>query len=54
MEQKPYINEFKFTPSIISSNDPKKDFKILRYNIDRNQDLIGKLERGAYRLSILY
>ena len=41
-------NEFKFTPGIISSNDPKKDFKILRYNIDRNQDLIGKLERGAY------
>ena len=48
MEQKPYNNEFKFTPGIISSNDPKKDFKILRYNIDRNQDLIGKLERGAY------
>ena len=28
--------------------DPKKDFKILEYTMDRNQDLIGKLERGAY------
>ena len=48
MEQKPYKKTFKFTPGVISSNDAKKDFKILRYNIDRNQDLIGKLERGAY------
>ncbi len=48
MEQKPYNNEFKFVPGVISTDDPKKDFKILRYNIDRNQDLIGKLERGAY------
>ena len=48
MEQKPYKKTFKFTPGVISSNDSKKDFKILRYNIDRNQDLIGKLERGAY------
>ena len=48
MEQKPYKKTFRFTPGVISSNDSKKDFKILRYNIDRNQDLIGKLERGAY------
>ena len=48
MEQKPYPKTFVFTPGIISGDDPKKDFKILRYNIDRNQDLIGKLERGAY------
>ena len=48
MEQKPYKKTFRFTPGVISSNDAKKDFKILRYNIDRNQDLIGKLERGAY------
>ena len=48
MEQKPFSKDFIFSPGVISSNNPNKDFKILRYNIDRNQDLIGKLERGAY------
>ena len=33
---------------VIKSDDPKKDFKILQYGMNRNQDLIAKLERGAY------
>ena len=48
MEQKPYGKDFTYSPGVISSDDPKKDFKILQYGIDRNQDLIAKLERGAY------
>ena len=48
MEQDPYEKDFKFTPGVISSDDPGKDFKITKYAINRNQDLIGKLERGAY------
>ena len=48
MEQKPYSKTFFYTPGVISSDDPKKDFKITKYFINRNQDLIGKLERGAY------
>ena len=48
MEQKPYNETFFYTPGVISSDDPKKDFKITKYFINRNQDLIGKLERGAY------
>ena len=46
--EKTLRKEFSFAPGVISSDDPKKDFKILQYGIDRNQDLIAKLERGAY------
>ncbi len=48
MESKPYKVNFIYSPGIISSDDPNKDFKILTYSTNRNQDLIGKLERGAY------
>ena len=48
MEQKTYSKTFFYTPGVISSDNPKKDFKITKYFINRNQDLIGKLERGAY------
>ena len=48
MESNPYENDFVYKPGVISSDDPNKDFKILTYATNRNQDLIGKLERGAY------
>ena len=48
MESKPYKVDFVFSPGIISTDDPNRDFKILTYATNRNQDLIGKLERGAY------
>ena len=48
MESKPYDKDFVYKPGVISSDDPNKDFKILTYATNRNQDLIGKLERGAY------
>ena len=48
MEQSPFERDFVYTPSVIDSDDPHKNFKILSYGTSRNQDLIGKLERGAY------
>ena len=48
MESSPYEIDFTYKPGVISSDDPNKDFKILTYATNRNQDLIGKLERGAY------
>ena len=48
MESSPYEIDFTYRPGVISSDDPNKDFKILTYATNRNQDLIGKLERGAY------
>ena len=48
MESKPYENDFVYKPGIVSTDDKNKDFKILSYATNRNQDLIGKLERGAY------
>ena len=47
-ESDPYRRNFSYTPGVISSEDPNRDFKILTYATNRNQDLIGKLERGAY------
>ena len=48
MSQDPYPETFAFTPAVVDIADPRKDFKILEYTLDRNQDLLGKLERGAY------
>ena len=48
MESKPHDVDFVFSPGIISTDDPNRDYKILTYTTNRNQDLIGKLERGAY------
>lgn len=48
MEQRPFSKDFTYNPSVIDTDDPNKDFKILTYATSRNQDLIGKLERGAY------
>ena len=48
MESKPYNVDFVYSPGIISTDDPNRDFKILTYATNRNQDLIGKVESGAY------
>ena len=48
IKEDPFEQDYVFNPGIIDKDDPKKDFSILQYNVDRNQDLIGKLERGAY------
>ena len=48
INQKPFEQDYLYNPGVIDKDDPKKDFSILQYGIDRNQDLISKLERGAY------
>ena len=48
IEEEPFPETYKFTPGIVNSEDANRDFKILRYGINRNQDLISKLERGAF------
>ena len=48
IKQEPYEQDYTYQPGIINSEDPLKDYKIVKYTINRNQDLIGKLQRGAY------
>ena len=48
ISQEPIKPDYTYKPNVINKSDPKKDFNILKYNIDRSQDLLSKLERGAY------
>ena len=48
ISQDPYAIEYTYSPGVIDSNDPDKDFKILEYSTTYNQNLIQNLERGAY------
>ena len=48
IDEKPFKKNYVYTPSIVNTEDKNRDFKILRYGINRNQDLIAKLERGAF------
>ena len=48
IDQSPSSEDYTYTPGVVKFDDPSKDFKIIKYNIDRNQDLLGKLRRGAY------
>ncbi len=48
IEQEPYEQTYRFAPNVVNSKDPLKDFKILNYNINKNQNLLNKLERGTY------
>ena len=46
--QEPYKEKFVYTPNIVDFQDPRNNFKILSYGTNKNQDLIGNLERGTY------
>ena len=48
IDEKPFKKKYIFTPGVVNTEDANRDFKILRYGINRNQDLIAKLERGAF------
>ena len=48
IDQSPFEKDYTYSPGVVKFDDPSKDFKIIKYNIDRNQDLLGKLKRGAY------
>ena len=46
--QEPFSEKYTYSPGIVDTQDPNADFKILQYNVTRNQNLISNLERGAY------
>ena len=48
IDQEPFEQDYTYKPNVVKFDDPNKDFKIIKYSIDRNQDLLSKLERGAY------
>ena len=48
INQDPFEQDYTYSPGVVKFDDPSKDFKIIKYSIDRNQDLMGKLQRGAY------
>ena len=48
INQEPFEKDYTYSPGVVKFDDPSKDFKIIKYSIDRNQDLMGKLQRGAY------
>ena len=48
INQDPFIEDYTYSPGVVKFDDPSKDFKIIKYSIDRNQDLMGKLQIGAY------
>ena len=48
IRQEPFEIEYTYSPGIVDNEDPKKDYKILKYFTTRNQKLIENLQRGAY------
>ena len=44
----PVSKEYIYTPKVVDADDPNKDFKILEFATNRNQNLVENLERGAY------
>ena len=48
ISKEPIKPDYTYKPNVVNTSDPKKDFNILKYNIDRSQELLTKLERGAY------
>ena len=54
INQEPFEQDYTYSPGVVKFDDPSKDFKIIKYSIDRNQDLMGKLQRGAYSSERFY
>ena len=48
IRQEPFEIEYTYSPGIVDNEDPRKDYKILKYFTTRNQKLIENLQRGAY------
>tara|TARA_Y100001968_G_scaffold169755_1_gene155429 strand:- start:146 stop:1471 length:1326 start_codon:yes stop_codon:yes gene_type:complete len=47
IKEEPYSVKYIYT-EVTVAKDQNNDFKILKYNTDKNQDLLGNLKRGAY------
>ena len=48
ISQDPFPVEYTYSPGVVDSQDPMKDYKILDFSTMRNQKLIENLEKGAY------
>ena len=44
----PFPQKYSYAPGIIDQDDATKDFKILEFSTNKNQNLLSNLERGAY------
>ena len=44
----PVSQEYTYTPKVIDGDSPGRDFKVLEFATNKNQNLINNLERGAY------
>ena len=47
IKEEPYDVKYIYT-EVTVAKEQNNDFKILKYNTDKNQDLLGNLKRGAY------
>ena len=47
IKEEPYSVKYIYT-EVTVAKEQNNDFKILKYNTDKNQDLLGNLKRGAY------
>lgn len=50
---KPHPNEYTYAPGVVDSTDPKKDFKIIKVDVN-NKDVLEKLQRGGYASERFY
>ena len=50
----PFSEKYYYRPGTIKNTDIDKDFNILEYQTNRNNDLISNLERGAYCTHRMY
>ena len=48
IKEEPFDEEYVYSPGIVDTMDPKKDYKILEYATVRNQKMIENLQKGAY------
>ena len=51
--QEPHEQEYTYRPGVVNDKDPNKDFTIKKFNFG-NEDILGKLERGAYASQRFY
>ena len=47
IEDEPYENEYEYSSGVVANED-SNDFKVLRFQASKNQDLMQQLKRGAY------
>tara|TARA_B100001057_G_scaffold484215_1_gene561983 strand:- start:3773 stop:5104 length:1332 start_codon:yes stop_codon:yes gene_type:complete len=52
--EEPFDIEYTFSPGIVDTQDPLKDFKFIDFTTERNQKMVENLQRGAYSTYRMY